>query len=201
MKLYYSPGACSLCPFIVLCEGGFAFQSERVDLRTKRTASGRDFREVNPKGYVPALELDDGAVLTEVPAVVEYLADLRPEAQLAPPPTSLERARVREWLAFVGTELHKQFGPLFRPKAPDDAKEAARAVLRGRLAWIDGQLAGKAYLGGDRFSIADAYLYTVLRWTAPSGIDLSGWPNLTAYFERVGARPAVQAAVEAQSAS
>ncbi|AUX23217.1 glutathione S-transferase [Sorangium cellulosum] len=198
MRLYFSPGACSLSPHIALREAGLEFHLERVHLGTKKTRSGADFTRINPKGYVPALELEDGQVLTEGPAIVQYIADLRPGSGLAPPAGSLDRYRLQEWLSFIGTELHKQFSPLFTPRAPDEQKTAARAYLGRRLAFAAQRLDGAPYLMGDRFTVADGYLFTVLTWTRFARIDLGAFPALVAYAERVGARPAVQAAMKAE---
>ncbi len=198
MKLYYSPGACSLSPHIVLCELGLPHELVRVDLKSHTTADGADYYGVNPKGYVPALQLDDGQILTEGPAIVQYLADQKPAAGLLPPAGTLERARVQEWLTFIGTEIHKSFSPLFRPDAAADWKTAARANLDRRLGFADQALAGRDYLTGDRFCVADAYLFTVASWTRPMKIDTAAWPNLAAYLARVAARPAVREAMVAE---
>ncbi len=198
MKLYYSPGACSLSPHIVLCELGLPHATERVNLKTHTTAGGADYYGINPKGYVPALQLDDGQVLTEGPAIVQYLADQKPEAGLLPPAGTLERARVQEWLTFIGTELHKSFSPLFRPDASDDWKTAARAAIERRLGFVNDALAGRDYLTGERFCVADAYLFTIASWARPMKIDLAPWPNVAAYLERVAARPAVREAMGAE---
>lgn len=198
MKLYYSPGACSLSPHIVLREAGFDVALEKVNLRTKETASGADFAAINPKGYVPALALDDGELLTEGPAIVQYVADLVPERKLAPPAGTLARARLQEWLTFIGTELHKSFSPLFNPAASDDMRDAARANLARRLPIVAAALDTKPYLLGDAFSVADAYLFTVLGWTGLVNVDITPWPSLGAFAERVRARPAVQAALKAE---
>ncbi|WP_374493090.1 glutathione transferase GstA [Zoogloea sp.] len=198
MKLYFSPGACSLSPHIVLREGGFDFSLEKVNLRTRQTASGVDYTTINPKGYVPALDLGNGELLTEGPAIVQYLADQVPERRLAPPCGTLERARVQEWLTFIGTELHKSFSPLFNPAATDDTKEAARANLARRLPLAAQALETRPFLTGDTFTVADAYLFTVLTWSRLVNVDLSPWPSLGAYLERVGARASVQAAMEAE---
>ncbi|MBL8459154.1 MAG: glutathione transferase GstA [Zoogloea sp.] len=198
MKLYFSPGACSLSPHIVLREGGFDFSLEKVNLRTRQTASGADYSTINPKGYVPALDLGNGELLTEGPAIVQYLADQVPERRLAPPCGTLERARVQEWLTFIGTELHKSFSPLFNPAATDDTKEAARANLARRLPLAAQALETRPFLTGDTFTVADAYLFTVLTWSRLVKVDLSSWPSLGAYLERVGARASVQAAMEAE---
>lgn len=198
MKLYFSPGACSMASHIALLEAGLDFTAERVDLRSKQTAGGRDFSTINPKGYVPALELKDGAVLTEGPAILQFVADLAPERQLAPAAGTLERYRLAEWLNFIATEIHKNYSPLFRPAASADAKEAAAAALRTRLAWIAGQLAERDYLLGAQFSVADAYLFTALGWAGHVQFDLSPWPVLADYAQRIGARPAVQQALRAE---
>lgn len=198
MKLYYTPGACSLAPHIVLHEIGARFDAETVDLGTKKTASSEDFSAINPKGYVPALRLDNGELFTEVAALLQYLADQAPQAGLAPPNGSTERYRLIEWLTFVSTELHKGFGPLFNPNAPDATKEAARATLAKRFGYLDQHLAGRSFLTGDRFTIADAYLFTVVNWTNFHAIDLSPYPNLQAFQQRVAARPKVQAALRAE---
>jgi glutathione S-transferase len=195
MKLYFSPGACSLSPHIALHEAGLEFKLERVDLRGKQTESGADFLAINPKGYVPALELKDGTVLTEGPAIVQFIADLAPDRQLAPAHGTLERYHLMSWLSFISTELHKNFSPLFRPNSTEDMKEAARANLNNRLAWVAQQLADRDYLMGAQFTVADGYLFTVLGWAAFVQFDLSAWPVLAAYQQRVGARPAVQQAM------
>jgi glutathione S-transferase len=198
MKLYFSPGACSLSPHIALLEAGLDFTLERVDVRAKQTASGRDFLTINPKGYVPALEMNDGAVLTEGPAIVQFIADLAPDRQLAPANGTLERYRLVEWLNFISTELHKSFSPLFRPTSTEDMKEAARAHLTNRLNWLAGQLEGRDYLMGSQFTVADAYLFTVLGWANFVQFDLAQWPVFAAYTQRVAARPAVQQALRAE---
>lgn len=198
MKLYYSPGACSLSPHIVLREAGFDFSIERVNLRNRQTESGQDFAEINPKGYVPALVLDNGELLTEGPAIVQYLADQAPEKGLLPPVGSLERARVQEWLTFIGTELHKSFSPLFNPAATPEMQEAARAMLSRRLPVAAAAVASNPYLVGDRFSVADAYLFVVLGWAPMVKVDLSAWPSLAEFSARIAARPSVQAALEAE---
>ena len=198
MKLFYKPGACSLSPHIVLEESGLPYESESVDLKTKVTASGADFYAINPKGYVPALLLDSGELLTEGPAIVQYLADQVPAKRLAPANGTLERYRLQSWLTFIGTELHKSFSPFFNPAAGDDWKAIARANLERRLAYTDAQLAGKSYLLGEDFTVADAYLFTVLSWAKFIKLDLAQWPNLSAYQARVAARPKVQAALKAE---
>lgn len=198
MKLYYKSGACSLSPHIVLEELGLPYDAEAVDLQTKATASGGDFTRTNPKGYVPALELDGGEVLTEGPAIVQYLADLVPEKKLAPANGTLARYRLQSWLTFIGTELHKSCSPFFNPASGDAWKGAAQANLERRLEYIDHELAGRAYLMGEDFSVADAYLFTVLGWMGYIQFDLSRFPNLLAFQARVAARPAVQAALKAE---
>lgn len=198
MKLYYSPGACSLSVHIVLREAGLPFSMERVDLKSKKTASGSDYRQINSKGSVPALELDDGQVLTEGPAVVQYLADLKPDSGLAPRLGTFERYRLMELLNYITSELHKGFGPLFNPNASAEWKGAAVAALAARFAWTAGFLGAKKYLMGDTFTVADAYLFTVSRWTSRFGIDLAQWPALTAYRDRVAERPKVQEALAAE---
>jgi len=195
MKLYYSPGACSLSPHIVLAEAGLSCEFEKVDLSSKRTERGTDYLSINPKGYVPALELDDGEVLTEGPAITQYLADRVPEKQLAPPAGSMARYRLQEWLNFISTELHKSFSPLFNPAASDEWKAAVKELLGRRMAVIAKQLEAKNFITGETFTVADAYLFTVLRWAAYVKFDLSPWPVLAAYMERVAARPAVQQAL------
>ena len=199
MKLYLSPGACSLSPHIVLREAGIPFDIETVDLATKRTRSGRDFRAVNPKGYVPALELEGGQVLTEGSAIVQYLADQKPATRLAPPAGTMERYRLQEWLNFIAAEIHKGLSPLFNPKMPKDWQEVVKANLGNRFDHLTKSLQGKDYLMGSTFTVADAYLYTLLGWTGHLGIDLGKWPALQAYVDRVGARPAVKAALEAEA--
>ncbi len=191
MKLYFSPGACSLSPHIVLTESGLPFELERVDLGAKKTASGADYWQINPKGYVPALAMDDGELLTEGPAVVQYIADLVPHKHLAPPPGTMERYRVQEFLNFISTELHKGFSPLFNPKLPEDWKAVVGGLLHHRIGVVAKQLEGKAYLMGDVFTVADAYLFTILRWSKGLGVDLAPWPTVVGYMDRVAARPAV----------
>ncbi|MHB9100371.1 MAG: glutathione transferase GstA [Sulfuricella sp.] len=198
MKLYYSPGACSLSPHIVLNEGGFTYDTERVDLATGTTETGADYKTINPNGYVPALLLDDGQMLTEGPAIVQYLADRVPEKRLAPPAGTMERYRLIEWLNFISTELHKGFGALFNPQTPEEWKTAVKAQLAQRIGHVSQRLEGKTYIMGDDFTVADAYLFTVLGWGKYVGIELSPWPTLTAYLGRVAARPAVQAALKAE---
>jgi glutathione S-transferase len=198
MKLYYAPGACSLSPHIVLCELKLPHELEKVDLKTHTLKSGADYREVNPKGYVPALQLDDGLVLTEGPAIVQYLAELKPEERLLPPAATLERARVQEWLAFIGTEIHKSFGPMFRPGISEDWKDALLANIARRFEFVEESLIGREYLMGTDFTVADAYLFTIVNWAPMMEIDLDLWPRLQAYQQRVAARPAVQEAMRAE---
>lgn len=198
MKLYYSPGACSLSPHIILHEGEFSFDKERVDLASKKTETGADYGAINPDGYVPALLLDDGQVLTEGPAIIQYLADRVPEKKLAPPLGTLERYRLMQWLNFISTELHKGFSPLFNPQAPEEWKRVAAAQLGRRLSTVSRQLEGKDWLLGEGFTVADAYLFTVLGWGRHVGIALEQWPQLQAYQGRVSMRPAVRAAMDAE---
>jgi glutathione S-transferase len=197
MKLFYKSGACSLAPHIVLEELGLKYEAEAVDLKTKKTASGADYLALNSKGYVPALQLDSGEVLTEGPAIVQYLADQKPEKQLAPANGTLERSRLQSWLTFIGTELHKSFTPLFTPTCPEDWKASTRKSIEARMAWVDQQLDGKDYLMGN-FTVADAYLFTVAGWSKYVNVDIAGLKNLNAYLARVAARPAVQAALKAE---
>lgn len=198
MKLYYSPGACSLSPHIVAIEAGIPLELVRVDVRTKTIRNEGDFWDINPKGYVPALELDDGAVLTEGPAIVQYLADLRPEAALVPPNGTLERARVQEMLNFVTSEIHKSYSSLFNPHAPPATRDERIAYLQRRYAFLDKHLEGRQYLVGDRFTVADAYLFVVTNWARMLKVDLSGFPNLVAFQARIGAREAVLQAMRAE---
>jgi glutathione S-transferase len=199
MKLYYSPGACSLSPHISLREAGAAFELERVDTVTHMTESGVNFYEVNPKGYVPALRLDSGEVLTEGAAVVQFIADLHPAAGLAPATGSLERTRLQEHLNFIASELHKAFSPLFNPSASDEAKRAAPANVTRGLDHFEQVLSdGRPYLLGERFSVADAYLFTVANWTGPTGIGLKRWPRLAEFVARIATRPSVLAAMRAE---
>ncbi len=197
MKLYYAPAACSLSPHIVLREAGLAFDMTRVDLATGKTETGADFATVNPNGYVPVLVLDDGSLLMEGPAIVQYLADRVPEKKLAPPNGTLERYRLQAMLNFIATELHKAFGALFNPAAGDDWKKAARTQIGARLASVQDQLKGP-FLFGDQFSVADAYLFTVLSWGKYCDIDIAQWPKLAEYTGRIAQRPAVQAALKAE---
>ncbi len=198
MKLYYSPGACSLSPHIVLRESGLAFEPVLASTKSHKLQDGTDFYTINPLGYVPVLELDDGTRLREGPAIVQYIADQVPAKNLAPANGTLPRYRVQEWLTFIGTELHKGFSPLFNPAVPEEVKPVFRDRLTSRLAWIDGQLAGKSYLMGDTFCVADAYLYTVSRWAPVMKIDLSPMTNLAAFQHRMLERPAVREALKVE---
>lgn len=198
MKLYFAPGACSLSPHIVLREAGLNFELEQVNNQEKKTKSGQDFWTVNPKGQVPVLELDNGEKLTEGPIVVQYLADQKPGAGLLPAAGSMDRYRVQEWLNFTTSELHKTFGPIFRPTTPEEFKKLSKENLGKRFDYLDKHLASRQYLMGDKFTVADAYLFTVLRWTARIQMDLAKWPNLKAYVDRVAARPKVQEAMKAE---
>ena len=198
MKLYYSPGACSLSPHIVLHEAGLAFEAVRASTKTHKLDDGSDYYAINPLGYVPLLELDNGERLHEGPAIVQYLADQVPAKKLAPPAGTMARYRLQEWLNLITSELHKGFSPLFNPAMPEEAKALFRDKLAGRFAWIDTQLAGKSYLLGEDFSVADAYLFVVAGWGKHVGVDVSGLANLSAYLGRVGARPAVQKALAAE---
>ncbi len=198
MKLYFKAGACSLSPHIALHEAGLKFESEAVDLMTKLTASGANFREVNPKGQVPTLVLDDGTVLTEGPVIVQYIADQVPAAKLAPAAGSLERYQMMELLNYLTSEIHKSFSPVFYPTTPDAFKAIAIEGLKAKFAYLDSKLAGKQYLMGDQFTVADGYLFTVSNWAPRVGIDLSGLINLMAFRARVAARPAVKATMVAE---
>jgi glutathione S-transferase len=198
MKLYYSPGACSLSPHIALRESGLPFQLVLASTKTKKLADGSDYLLINPKGYVPLLELDDGQRLSEGPAIVQYIADLAPASGLAPAAGTMARYRLMEWLNFITSELHKSFSPLFNPAINEDAKAVYRTRLGERFAWVDQQLEGKSCLLGDSFTVADAYLFTVAGWGKHVGVDISGLKNLSAYMARIAARPAVQEALKAE---
>ncbi|WP_374369292.1 glutathione transferase GstA [Piscinibacter sp.] len=198
MKLYYSPGACSLSPHIVLREAGLAFEPVLASTKTHKLQDGTDYYGINPKGYVPLLELDNGERLTEGPAIVQYIADQAPAKKLAPAAGTMARYRLQEWLNFITSELHKSFSPLFNPAMPEEAKALYRTRLGDRFKWVDGQLAGKNYLMGEDFSVADAYLFVVAGWGKHVGVDISGLANLGAFMARVGARPAVQEALKAE---
>jgi glutathione S-transferase len=198
MKLYYAPGACSLSPHIVSREAGIPLELQKVNTKDKSMDGGGDFRGVNAKGYVPALDLGNGQVLTEGPAIVQYLADQKPESGLAPKAGTLERYRLQEWLNFITSEIHKSFSPLFKPNTPEEYKTIAKENLATRFAWLDKQLAGRDYLMGGTFTVADAYLFTVVNWTHPMKIDLAPYPNLAAFQKRVAARPKVREAMQAE---
>ena len=198
MKLYYSPGACSLSPHIALKESGLIFEAIAAPTKTHQLPDGSDYYAINPLGYVPLLVLDDGTQLREGPAIVQYIADQVPAKQLAPANGTFARYKLQEWLNFIGTELHKGFSPLFTPGMPDEAKAMAKTRLISRLQWVNGELAQTPYLLGDTFSVADGYLFTVANWTKYVGIDISGLDHLGAFLGRVGARPAVQDALRAE---
>ncbi|HUK02658.1 MAG TPA: glutathione transferase GstA [Steroidobacteraceae bacterium] len=198
MLLYYTPGACSLSPHIVLREAGLPFELKRVDIGTRKIDGGGDYLKVNPKGYVPALKLDSGEILTEGPAIVQYLADQRPESGLAPKAGTLERTRLQEWLNFISTEIHKSFSPLFNPAASADWKAGTTQNLTRRFDWLAPQLGSRTHLMGERFTVADAYLFVTLSWSGHVNIDLGKWPQLTSYVARIGARPKVIEALKAE---
>jgi glutathione S-transferase len=198
MKLYYSAGACSLSPHIVLEESGLTYAAVSAPTKTHKLDDGTDYYSINPLGYVPYLTLDDGRSLHEGPAIVQYIADQAPAKNLAPANCTYERYKLQEWLTFIGTELHKGFSPLFNPTTPPDYKPSCLERLSSRLKWVDGELAGKQYLMGDTFTVADAYLFTVTNWAPYVALDISGFPNLLAYRARVAARPAVVAAMKAE---
>jgi glutathione S-transferase len=201
MKLYFTPGACALHPQIALREAGLSFDLVRVDLRAHKLADGTDFYGINPKGYIPVLEFDDGTRLTEGAVIDQWVADQNPAAHILPAPGTLDRIHAQEWLHFIGTEIHKAFSPLFNPQLADDAKEAQRAKIAARFDYVEKQLGEKPYLLGETFTVADGYLFNMLRWTAFTGIDLAKWPRLSAFSARVEARPAVKAALEAERAT
>lgn len=198
MKLYYTPGACSLAPHIVLRETGSKFETEKVDLAGKRTSTGADYTRINPKGYVPALELDNGQVLTEVGTVIQYIADQKKELDLVPEYRTLERYRLMEWINFISSEIHKTFGPLFKPDTPEATQQNQRTLLAKRFDYLAEQLKGKQFLMGEHFTVADAYLFTVLNWTGMLKVDLAPWPILQTYMARVAIRPAVNDALKAE---
>jgi glutathione S-transferase len=198
MKLYYSPGACSLSPHIALHEAGVAFESVLASTKSKKLADGTDYLSINPKGQVPLLELDDGQRLSEGPVIVQYIADLVPEKGLAPPAGTMARYRLMEWLNFITSELHKSFGPLFNPSMPEEGKALYRTRLSDKFHWVDAQLEGRNWLMGDTFTVADGYLFTTLSWAKYVNLDLSGFANLQAYMARTAARPAVQAALKSE---
>jgi glutathione S-transferase len=195
MKLYYAKGACSLSPHIVLIEAGLPYTLEKVDMGSKKTDQGVDYLTVNSKGAVPALQLDDAKVLTEGPAVLQYLADLKPESGLAPRAGTFERYQLMEILNYITSEVHKSFSPLFNPASSTEMKTNAKAALDKKFEWLTGFLGGKTYLLGNAFTVADAYLFTILSWTSHVGIDLGKWPVLSAYHSHIAQRPKVQQAL------
>lgn len=198
MKLYYSPGACSLSAHIALHETGLPFEIDRLIKTTKMTVGGEDFMQINPKGYVPTIKLDDGSILTECAVVLQYIADQKPGSGLAPKAGTMERYRLQEWLNFISSELHKSFSPLFNKDTTEDVKTNARNHLIKRLGHVETQLANKPYLMGDHFTVADAYLFVVVGWSKHVGFDLGPFPKLGEYMARVATRPAVQAAMKAE---
>jgi glutathione S-transferase len=198
MKLYYSPGACSLSPHIVLLEAGLPFSMVKVDFKSKKTEGGVDYFTINSKGAVPALQLDDGRVLTEGPAIVQYIADLKPESGLAPRAGTFERYQLMEILNYITSEVHKVFSPLFNPASSAEVKEAAVAALAKKFDWLSGFLGSRSFLMGNTFTVADAYLFTVLNWTGRVKIDLGKWPVLAAFQARVSERPKVRETLTAE---
>jgi glutathione S-transferase len=199
MKLYYSPGACSLSPHIALREAGLPVTLEKVDLLAGRTESGADYAAVNPKGYVPALQLADGTVLTEGAVIARYIADLAPAADLAPKPGSFERVRLEEFMNFIGSELHKAYTPLFLPDTSEEGKKAARTRIARKLAYVENLLAdGRSYLVGERFTVADGYLFTIVNWSQGRAVPLDAFPRLRAFMARIGARETVRSAMRAE---
>jgi glutathione S-transferase len=198
MKLYFTPGACSLATHIAFKEAGLAFDPVKVDLKAKKTAQGADYLAINPKGAVPAIGLDNGETLTEVAVTLQYVADQKPGAGLIPAAGTLARYRVLEWLNYISSEVHKGFGPLWNPRNSDEAKQAARDGLASKFDFLSKALAGKTFLAGDSFGVADAYLYTILNWGQWTDIDMAKWPVLAAYMARVAARPGVHAALVAE---
>ena len=195
MKLYYSPGACSLSPHIALLEAGLPYDLVKVDLRAKKLENGDDYLKVNPKGQVPAIALDNGQVVTEGPVIVQMIADQAKDKNLAPPRDSEERYKLQEWLNYITSELHKNFGPMFSPVLADEAKAFFKDRVMGKFKYVDSQLAGRDYLMGKQFTVADGYLFTMLSWAEHLKFNLSAMPNLLAYKARVGARPKVQEAL------
>jgi glutathione S-transferase len=198
MKLYFSPGACSLSPHIVALELGLPLELVKVDTKSKKTAGGGDYLAINPKGYVPAIQLDNGEVVTEGPTIVQYLADQKPAAGLAPPVGTFERVRLQETLGYINSEIHKAYSPLFNPATPQETRDDRLAYLKKRYALLDKRLATQPYLLGDQFSVADAYLFTVTNWAPHVKLDLADFPNIQAFQARVATRPAVQAALAAE---
>ena len=198
MKLYYSSGACSLASHIALHESGLPFVIDKLNVPTKTTASGEDFMRINPKGYVPTIQLDDGNVLTEGAVILQYIADQSPTSGLAPQQGSMERYHLQEWLNFIAAEIHKSYSPLFNKTASEDIKSNARNMLNKRLPLVEMRLADHPYLMGDSFTVADAYLFVVLSWSAMVGFDLSAYPKIKDYLASIGKRPAVLAAMKAE---
>jgi glutathione S-transferase len=198
MKLYYSPGACSLSPHIVLKEAGLTFEAIAAPTKTHQLLDGTDYYTINPLGYVPFLVLDDGRTLHEGPAIVQYIADLVPDKKLAPANGTWERYKLQEWLNTISTELHKGFSPLFTPGMPEEAKALAKTRLNSRLQWVDGELVGKTYLLGESLTVADIYLFVVAGWGKHVGVDITGLANLSAFMGRIASRPAVQEAMRAE---
>lgn len=198
MKLYYSPGTCSLSPHIALRAAGLPFELVKVDLATRKAANGEDYLAINPKGYVPALALDDGDVLTEGVAIVQYIADRAPTTKLAPAANTMERYRLVEWMNYLTSEIHKGFSPLFSAKLSDETKAIMRDALARRFDYLSTRLSDRPYLMGETFTVADGYLFTMLGWCRMTNIDLSKWPTLTAYAERIGKLPAVREAMKAE---
>jgi glutathione S-transferase len=198
MKLYYSPGACSLSPHIALIEAGLPFELRQVSTKTHQLADGTNYYTINPKGYVPLLEFDDGQRLSEGPAIVQWIADQVPDKRLAPPAGTMARYRLMEWLNFISTEVHKNYSPLFSPATPEEAKAQFRAKLVDRYTYVDGMLEGRDYLLGSDFSVADAYLFVVSRWAHFTQVDIASFSNLANFMARVAARPAVQQALQAE---
>ena len=198
MKLYYAPGACSLASHIALQEAGLSFEIDKLDFSTKKTAGGEDFMQVNPKGYVPAIKLDDGSILTEGGAILQYIADQNPTSGLAPKAGTMERYRLQEWLTFIATEIHKSYSPLFNKSTSDEVKNNARMMLAKRLGYVETQLANKPFLMGEQFTVADTYMFVVASWSSHVGFDLGQFPRIKEYMARIAARPAVQAAMKAE---
>ena len=201
MKLYYAPGACSLASHIALHESGKPFEIDQFIPSSGTTAGGEDFKKVNPKGYVPTIRLDDGSILTEGAAVLQYIADQNPASGLAPKAGTMERYRLQEWLTFIGTEIHKSFSPLFSKAVVPEVKSRSFDLLTKRLGFVEAELANKPYLMGDRFTVADAYMFVVVRWSDRVGFDLAQFPKIQAYLARISARPAVLAALKAEGLS
>ena len=198
MKLYYAPGACSLATHIALYEAGLSFETDRLNISTKTTSSNENYLQINPKGYVPALRLDDGSILTESAVVLQFVADQNPDSGLAPKAGTMERYRLQEWLNYIATEIHKSFGSLFNKAASDEARNLARNLLEKRLGYVETALANKPCLMGDGYTVADAYLFVVLSWSSHVGFDLDRFPSIKEYLVRIAARPAVQAAMKAE---